>query len=166
MEKLFPIAKITQVKGVKGEVGVRPLTRYFADCIDKRPLLLGFSEQLAREVELQATKGTGKRVCFQFAGFQSREEAETLLGQTLYVPIYQDDILAFVAPGLIGYSMRTTFGQWIGELTDILWLPANDVYVIQTGKREILIPIIPEIVNYIDHGDESIVITPMEGLLD
>ena len=47
-----------------------------------------------------------------------------------------------------------------------MWLPSNDVYVIKNGKKEYLIPIIPEVIKKIDHHKMSVVISPMDGLLD
>ena len=47
-----------------------------------------------------------------------------------------------------------------------MWLPANDVYVVFNGKKEILIPIIPEIVRSINYDNEEIIIVNMDGLID
>ena len=67
---------------------------------------------------------------------------------------------------MIGYRVFTDEGIHVGKLGEILWLPANDAYVINNGNREFLIPIIPEIVKDIDYSQRAVVITPMEGLLD
>ena len=45
-------------------------------------------------------------------------------------------------------------------------LPANDVYVIARGKKEVLIPVVPEIVRSVDIQMGLVTITPMDGLLD
>ena len=37
---------------------------------------------------------------------------------------------------MIGYGVFTDEGMHIGKLGDILWLPANDAYVINDGNRE------------------------------
>ena len=61
---------------------------------------------------------------------------------------------------MIGYGVFTDEGMHIGKLGDILWLPANDAYVINDGNREFLIPIIPEIVKSIDYSQRAVLITP------
>ena len=61
--------------------------------------------------------------------------------------------------------MVTKSGEVVGKLTDILWLPSNDVYVIQNGNDEKLIPVVKEIIIGVDHLLGVIVIAPMEGLL-
>jgi len=67
---------------------------------------------------------------------------------------------------LIGYEVFTDSGKFVGNLKDILWLPANDVYTIEKDEKEFLIPVISEIVNSIDHNNEEIVIRPIDGLMD
>ena len=60
----------------------------------------------------------------------------------------------------------TNNGLLVGELADVMWLPSNDVYVIKNGKKEYLIPIIPEVIKKLDHHKMNVVISPMDGLLD
>ena len=60
----------------------------------------------------------------------------------------------------------TKENKWVGILKEILWLPSNDVYVIQKEKREFLVPVIHEIVQHLDWESETLVISAMEGLLD
>ena len=42
----------------------------------------------------------------------------------------------------------------------------QEVYAIDSGKKEILIPAVPEIVREINFDTQTIAIEPMEGLLD
>ena len=72
--KLFAIAKITQAKGLEGEVGLRPLIRQFNDYVDK-PLHIGFDVNLARDVKLEKVTGIDKKRRFLFEGFKNRDEA-------------------------------------------------------------------------------------------
>ncbi len=166
MERLFAIAKITQATGLDGEVRLRSLSRYFDDYMDNHPLFLGFSEDLAREIRLDRHIRGGKRQRFHFSGIDTREDAEALIGQIVFVNVPEDDFINLSSDSLIDYDVITSTGEHIGVLVDILMLPANDVYVIESGNREILIPVIPEIVDGIDDEEGSIVITPMDGLLD
>ncbi|NQU27298.1 MAG: 16S rRNA processing protein RimM [Candidatus Marinimicrobia bacterium] len=166
MERLFAIAKITRATGLTGDVGLRPLTRYFEEYVGDHPLYLGFSTDLAREIELNNVIGVGKKVRFHFNGVDTRDDAEALIGQILFVNVPDDDFINLSSDDLLGCTVVTNTGKIIGELVDILMMPANDVYVIDNGSKEILIPVVPEIVNGISEIDDSIVITPMDGLLD
>ena len=151
---------------MKGAVSVRPLSRYFDDYVHSPPLHVGFSEELSSIVQLSDVIGAGKKRRFIFTGMQDRDGAETMVGQTIFAVADDLDAIHFVSGDLIGYDVVTDSGRLIGELGEILWLPANDAYVIYSGDQEFLIPIIPEIVKEISHTQRVVMITPMEGLLD
>ena len=150
--KLFAIAKITRATGLKGEVGVRPLVRQFDDYVTVKPLFIGFDPNIARDVKLEKVSGVEKKRRFLFNGMKTRDEAESMIGQLLFVSV-TDSVVA-------------DNGENIGELVDMISLPANDVYVIKQGKKEVLIPVIPEIIRSVDLQMGLVTITPMDGLLD
>ena len=71
-----------------------------------------------------------------------------------------------ISSDLIGATVITDNGEPVGELVDMMSLPANDVYVISRDKKEILIPVVPEIIREVDFGMGIVTITPMDGLID
>ncbi len=166
MDNLFAIAKVTRASGLNGEVRVRPLSRYFESYVEEKPLFIGLSKDMSREVRLEQKIGIGKKVRFQFDGVTSRDDAEALIGQYVYAEVTSKDEIHWIAEELLGADIISNDGNYIGVLSEILWLPNNDVYVIKSDNREILIPVIPEIVTHVDLGGGVIVITPMDGLLD
>ena len=52
-DKLFAIGQVTKVAGQYGEFRVRPLSRYFQAYVEDKPLHLGASELLSKEVKLR-----------------------------------------------------------------------------------------------------------------
>ena len=47
-----------------------------------------------------------------------------------------------------------------------MWLPANDVYVVFNGEKELLIPIVNEVVLSVDYYDKKeILIANIDGLM-
>ena len=164
--KLFAIAKITRATGLKGEVGVRPLVRQFDDYVTVKPLFIGFDPNIARDVKLEKVSGVEKKRRFLFNGMKTRDEAESMIGQLLFVSVKDSDPINMISPDLLGAAVVTDNGEVIGELVDMISLPANDVYVIKQGKKEVLIPVIPEIIRSVDLQMGLVTITPMDGLLD
>ena len=164
--KLFAIAKITRAAGLKGEVGVRPLVRQFDDYVTVKPLFIGFDPNIARDVKLEKVSGVEKKRRFLFNGMKTRDEAESIIGQLFFVSVKDSDPINMIAPDLLGASVVADNGENIGELVDMISLPANDVYVIKQGKKEVLIPVIPEIIRSVDLQMGLVTITPMDGLLD
>ena len=164
-KKVHPIARITRVSGLRGEVRLQPLSRYFDEYIETRELHIGFDTDMVQDIKLFNAIGQGKKRRFTFEGFKTRDSAETLIGQTLYAESRSGDNADLISKDLLGFSMVTESGELVGKLTDILWLPSNDVYVINDGKDEKLIPVIKEIVIGVDHLLKIIIIAPMEGLV-
>ncbi len=162
--KLFAIAKITRAAGLNGEVGVRPLIRQFDEYVDK-PLYIGFDTNLARDVKLEKVTGVDKKRRFLFEGSKNRDEAESMIGQLLFASITEEDPINMISPDLLGATVVADNGEIIGELVDMMSLPANDAYVIDRGGKEVLIPVVPEIVRAVDVQMGIVTITPMDGLL-
>ena len=166
MRRLFAIGKVTKVSGLKGEVRCKPLSRYFDEYIDEKPLFLGFSESVNIAIKLETIIPKGKRPKYRFSGVDTQKSAQSLIGQYLLAGVSEHDKINWISEELIGFEVVTTENTWVGILKDILWLPSNDVYVIQKEKREFLVPVIPEIVKHLDWVCETLIISPMEGLLD
>ncbi len=166
MRKLFAIGKVTKVSGLKGEVRCKPLSRYFEEYIDEKPLFLGFSESINTSIELETIIPSGKRPKYRFCGVNTQKSAQSIIGQFVYAGVSEHDKINWISEELIGFEVVTTESTWVGILKEILWLPSNDVYVIQNEKREFLVPVVPEIVKNLDWECETLIISPMEGLLD
>lgn len=164
-KKVHPIAKISQISGLHGEVRLKPLSRYFDEYLETRALSIGYDVDMCRDIKLMESIGIGKRKRFKFEGVKNRDDAEVLIGQTVYAEKRDGDNADLISKELIGYTVITESSNVVGTLLDILWLPANDVYVIMDGKEEKLIPVIDEIVKGIDHHLRVIIISPMEGLI-
>jgi 16S rRNA processing protein RimM len=67
---------------------------------------------------------------------------------------------------LIGLEVRLETGEALGTIFRIIATGANDIYVVRRGKREILVPATSEVVKAIDLESGTMIISPMEGLLD
>ena len=164
--RVHPIATITTTSGLTGDVRLRPLSRYFDDYIEEKQLMLGFSPDTSEDVRLEIVTGMGKKRRFKFEGVDSVTDAEKIVGQTIFIEVSGEDQINMIGKDLLGYEVFAESGDFVGILKDVMWLPHSDVYVITKGKKEYLIPVIPEVVKGIDHEQGVIVISPMEGLLD
>jgi 16S rRNA processing protein RimM len=101
----------------------------------------------------------------KFAGCDDRETAEKLRGAELRIERSQ---LRELQPGeyyvddILGLEVCTTDGRRLGQVTEVLKAPANDVYV--TPKA--LIPALKQVVREVDLVHRKMIIEPVEGLLD
>ncbi|MEE8341584.1 MAG: ribosome maturation factor RimM [Candidatus Neomarinimicrobiota bacterium] len=166
MEKKFAIARVSKPFGMRGGVRLAPLSRYCEDYISEKPIFLGDTEKSSTKIELIEKAKDGKQVRCVFKGIDSRDEAEAIKGKYVYASVKIDDEINQISGDLIGFTVVTDNGDIVGELIEILWLPVNDIYVIRNDEREILIPVIPEVIKSIYHSERAIEITPMDGLLN
>lgn len=166
-DSMVAIGRISRPHGVNGVVRVVPLTDTpgrlsgLGEIVVEKPdrTVLVFSIEHSRDVQ--------RGILLKFVGIDSFEQAEGLRSAYLLVPrasvpaLPQDTFYVFE---LIGYRVETVEGEAVGVLDDILRLPANDVYVVRKGKREVLIPAVGDFVR-IDAENRRIVVDGVEDLL-
>ena len=66
---------------------------------------------------------------------------------------------------IIGLQVRTTQGELLGTIAEVLSGKSNDNYIVKGSKGEILIPAIEDVVKSIDLDQGFMTIEAIEGLL-
>ncbi len=66
---------------------------------------------------------------------------------------------------LIGLQVKTTQGELLGNITEVLTGKSNDNYIVQGARGEIIIPAIEDVVMSIDLDQGCMTIEAIEGLL-
>ena len=162
---MHPVAEITTTSGYLGEVRLKPLSRFGIDYIMQKTLQIGTSYDNLIDLKLERAIGNGKRMRFKFEGIDSDLKAKNIIGKTIYASAEADDEINLIASNLIGFNVVTDTLESVGELKDVMWLPANDVYVVLHDKKELLIPIVPEVVISVDYDKKEILIANVDGLI-
>ena len=164
-KQLHPVAEITTTSGFMGEVRLKPFSRFSIDYIMEKTLQIGTSHDNLMDLKLEKAIGNGKRMRFKFEGIDSELKAKNIIGKTIYANTKADDEINLIASDLIGFDVVTDTDDSVGELKDVMWLPANDVYVVFNGEKELLIPIVNEIVLSVDYDKKEILIANIDGLI-
>jgi len=97
------------------------------------------------------------------------EDAQQLRGKSIEIPQSQVQPLPedhYYHFQLIGLEVRTTRGEHLGEVREIITGKSNDTYVVQGTEGEILIPAIKDVVKSVDLERGFIEIEPIKGLLE
>lgn len=98
-----------------------------------------------------------------------RTSAERLRGKTLTVPASElpglDDDTFFYFD-IIDMAVRTTSGDELGRIEEILSTGGNDVYVVRGAGREVLIPAVREYVDEISVEHGSMTVSLPDGYID
>ena len=165
LKQFHPVAEITTTSGYLGEVRLKPFSRFSIDYIMEKTLQIGTSHHNLINLKLERAIGNGKRMRFKFEGIDSELKAKSIIGKTIYASTKVDDEINLIASNLIGFDVVSNTAEYVGELKDVMWLPANDVYVVFNGEKELLIPIVPEVVLSVDYDKKEILIANIDGLI-
>jgi 16S rRNA processing protein RimM len=164
------VGRIGRAHGIKGEVGVEVRT-------DDPDLRFADGAQLLTDppergpLTVVETRWHSGRLLVRFKGVDDRTAAETLRGTLLVVEADEaarlEDPDEFYDHQLVGLAVVSTAGDAVGEVVDVLHLPAQDVLAIKRADgAEVLVPFVKELVPVIDLDARTVTVEPRPGLLD
>ncbi|WP_312853887.1 ribosome maturation factor RimM [Thermoactinomyces mirandus] len=167
------VGRIVGTHGIRGEVRVQSNTDFPEVRFAPGNRLILFPPGKQDPIWLMVEKSRPHKSVYllKFQEWSSIDQAEPfkkgLLAVTREnrVPVDEEEG-EYYFHQIIGLTAVTTDGKEIGEVKEILPLPANDVWVVRSAEtgKEILIPYISEIVKDVDLGQKRITIEWMEGL--
>ncbi|MFV0504349.1 MAG: ribosome maturation factor RimM [Lachnospirales bacterium] len=161
----FEIGKIVNTQGIKGDVRVVPST----DDIKRFELLKNikiYKENKIKELTIEKVWYHKKFVIIKFEEINNMTEAETLKDYVIRIsddealPLEEDE---YFIRDLIGIDVYAS-DEKIGIIKDVLVTGANDVYVVKTEGKDLLLPAIKECINNIDMNKKVMNVTIMKGL--
>lgn len=169
MSDYLLVGVIVKTKGYKGEMIVIDIPKAIENIRENIKVKIGYSEQFAMEFNLKHFKRYQKNANLKLKEINSDTEARSLKEHGLFVKkedinrkenVYIDHEIA----GCKVYDFQTE--EFLGEIVDILELPANDVWILKTDNSEIPLPVIDDVIKSVDITKKEIRIEVMEGLMD
>ncbi len=165
-EAYLAVGRIIGVHGVRGEIKVKSLTD-FPQRFSPGSLLYVEGETMQRSV---ASSRPHKGVLLvKLEGVSDRNTAEVLRGKYLFVdredamPLAKDE---YYEDELLGLRVETMDGRVLGELVEIMWTAANEVYIVQGDLGEVLIPAVAHVVQEVDLAQGIMRVALLPGMLD
>ncbi len=166
MQKQYlEVGKITNTHGLMGEVRVQP----WADspeflCKFKK---LYLDDQGSWSIKVEHARVHKNMAIMKLENITDIPSAVSLKNAILY--INRDDVKlpegSFFIADLMGLEVRdAATGEVLGNIADVLDMPANNVYVVRGGKREILVPAVDSFVAETNVAEGFIRVNMMEGL--
>lgn len=168
MTSFVNIGRVTAPHGVRGEVRVLPLTD-FPERFDDLTSVHVEQGGTSRSRHIEALRRHKQFVLIKFSGINHRDEAASLRGALLRVPVAEAHPLppdTHYVFQLIGLEVYTMEGRELGVVRDVLATGANDVYVVERvgGGPELLIPALRHVVLDIDLEQRRITVQLLPGL--
>lgn len=160
------IGRINGPWGLRGEVKVTLHTDFPERFQDLSIVYLGPE---ARPVRLLSSRLYKGQILLRLEGYADRTAAEELRGQWVQipreevVPLPEGEHYAFE---LIGLRVLTTDGRDLGEIVEILFTGANEVFVVRSSTGEVLIPYVRDVVVREDLEAGTLWVEPIPGLLE
>ncbi|MBP1658173.1 MAG: rRNA processing protein RimM [Bacteroidetes bacterium] len=171
---LLAIGRIVKAFGIRGDVIVQPMTDDSKRFLSLKRVYLGRFDDAQQRTGTEAVETTvvhvqvdPRGVRLRLTAIPDRTAAEksvgllVLVGNTERVPLAEG---RFFVHELIGVTVRTEEGEVLGVLTEVLRMPAQDVYVVKGEGGEFMIPAVEAFVRAVDVSARTMTVRLIEGM--
>lgn len=165
------IGKVLTTWGIRGELKVEPTTDHperFKH-LERVFLVKDGSVEEGRVESARLHKGA---VLLKLSGIDSANDGEPLRGCTVEIPTDEAMPLpegSYYVFEVMGVEVRSTDGESLGTVVDVMRLPANDVYVVKPrdpSAKPFMVPAVRDIVKAIDPDSGVMVISVLPGMIE
>lgn len=165
------IGKIVGVHGVQGNLKVYSYAESLSVFEPGGSILAVNPQGLEQTHTIKWVKPHHRVLLLSLEGIESRNLAEILIGSELFIekarlPELEDE--SYYWFDLIGISVFTSDGDYIGRIESIMPTGSNDVYVVKNPDKdhdnEVLIPALESVVLEIDLEHKTMRVDLPEGL--
>jgi len=165
------VGQVAGAHGIRGEIKVAVLTDDPQRFGQLSQVWLGRDEQEPTPWALEGFRLHKGRALLKLKGCDDRSMAESLRPNLVLIPLEKAIPLEedeYYEHQIVGLEVWMVSGERLGEIEEILYTGANEVYVVrgdEPDRQEILIPAIEEVIREIDLEAGRLTIEPLEGLL-
>lgn len=169
-EKLVTVGRIVNSHGIRGELKVVPETD-FPERFDKgNALIIVDSQNKQTPVTVQTSRLHKNMFILQFDQFSNINDVEKFKGSLLKIEAKEQQPLEegeYYYHEIIGCKVVTEEGEELGLVSEVLTPGANDVWVVSLPKgKQLLLPVIDDVILNVDIANKTIRIHLMEGLME
>jgi len=168
-DELFQLGKIVRTFGTKGEVIFQIDSEIFSQIKKLESVYLKLNENLVPFfIELLQPKAKGQAMV-KFLDVDSTEDASLLAGCDIFIPIGllpKQKGAQLYSIEIEGYTVIDASRGETGTVKTVLEMPQQSLLAIEYNGKEILIPIVDEIVKKIDRKTKTVHIDAPEGLIE
>ena len=166
---MLRVGRISGAHGLKGALRFRPdnPNSYTLEQVKRVFLERDGASREFRLTAMTPLNATTRRITLE--GIADINAAESLKGAVVMVAT--EDVPA-AKPGefyyyeAIGCEVFLTDGSRLGAIEEIFSNGAHDVWVVRDAEREVLVPVIEDVVKAMDLPARRVTIEPIPGLLD
>ena len=163
------MGKVARPHGRDGTLRIKSYAQSEESFLIAGKVFLRSSSRETREYVVSSIRPHKNILLMKLEGLNTLEEAEEYRGAAVLI---NRDLLPregdeeYFWHELIGLEVYLSGGEYVGTIKHIVPTGSNDIYVVQEGKTEVLIPAIHDVVKEIDLLNNRMIISEVEGLLD
>jgi len=165
------LGRVLRPHGIRGELRLEVLTAYPERIVEGKRLYIGPDPQNPDAATVYTVTKSRKHQHFlilQLDEISDRNAAELM--RDLYVMVPPEEAVPleegeFYLYQLIGLTVHTDEDELLGKLTEVIETGANDVYIVQGPRGEVLLPAIDECILDIDFDNQTVTVHLLDGLL-
>lgn len=166
--ELLPIAVVAKPHGLRGICKILP---YFPleELLDRISEVHLTRDRQTRTFAKQWYRRTGRFGHLKLEGFETADDVDVYRGWIISVPREELPPLPdgrYYTFQIIGLTVVDEDGMVIGTVTDVLAMPAHDLYVVETETGEALIPAVKAHIRKIDLVSGRMVVRDIPGLIE
>ena len=168
-DNLILIGKVAATHGIRGQLRIVSYSGHFDSLLGADSVILKEPSGKTGTFTVAAVKLHGKKLLLSLSGLADINKVQHLVGSELYLRLEQlpdTEEGEYYWHELIGLKVVTITGEPLGVLQSIIETGSNDVYVVKSAERELLIPALADIVTAVDLSAGVMTITPLAGLFD
>lgn len=164
--RFLVIGRVIKPHGVRGELRVEIITDLPERFTWLETVYVG--EEALEPIGVESVRFHKSFALVKLAGYDTRETAAALRAELLLVPedegipLEEDEYYLYQLEGLAVY---TDEGEHLGELVEVLETKANNVFIVQGSRGEVLLPDIDEVVLDIDFENVRMEVHLLPGLV-
>jgi len=166
-EPFVVVGRISKTHGLKGEVSVASAIETPLSVLDGVEVWFVPPPSGRRTATVASTRIGPKGTLVSFTGITSIDEARKIVGCEMLVraeAVPEPSQLA-ADETYNGFIVLDTLHGDLGTVTDTIVTGANDVWVVEGGYGEVLIPVIDDVVILVDTESRTITVRLLPGLL-
>jgi 16S rRNA processing protein RimM len=162
------IGEVVRPHGLRGELKVKVLTEFPERFRLLDEVYLSDQDDEPRPYQLELVRHHQGFAILKLRTCDDRTAAEKLRGQLVQIPRELAMPLeegAYYIYQIVGLEVWTEAGEYLGRVVEVLETPANDVYVVQGPRGEILLPAIESVIRRIDLPAQRVTVILLDGLV-
>jgi len=169
VDNCYWVGAIRKAHGIRGEVKAYFDVDHLEEYHDMESVYLLMGEKLV-PFFIQQFRPTGPTTAIlSLREIRTRDEADTLAGKEMYLPIDQLPDLKegqFFYHDIIGFQVQDKTMGLLGKVTAVREMPGNDLMVMRYKGADVLVPLNPKIVLRADYPEKLVITDLPEGLVD